>query len=232
MLPERVLWGILIISIALAGAFFLTHASWYDHLHAEQRTQFWNEFFVAYGTLALALVTWASVYETQQVLAGDDLRFRQDHMPVLWILEASPQLHLGYRVKIYNEGAGDARDAKLTFRARIGIVWKRPGEIVNSHSHKIITCEKQVAASYIAGRTGWVALYLDLDVSDFALADSGSPLVFDSNVIEICEIEYSDMFGTAGYKTVYPSPVGANDWEHTFEWTTPTGLLEKVAALP
>jgi hypothetical protein len=64
-------------------AFVSTHGLWFDEMNGPERTKFWSDFAVAFGTIGLAVVTWASVAETQEVIRGEDRRFRQSRMPVL-----------------------------------------------------------------------------------------------------------------------------------------------------
>jgi glucan phosphoethanolaminetransferase (alkaline phosphatase superfamily) len=62
-------------------AFACSHQFWFDAMRVEDKTSFFSNFFVAYGTSALALITWASVYETQRVVIGEDRRFQQSLAP-------------------------------------------------------------------------------------------------------------------------------------------------------
>jgi hypothetical protein len=131
---NKVALAVVLIVFALLVVLFAMRHSWFDNpsVYIERRVDILAQLLVALGTGALAVVTWASVYETQQVVAGDDLRFRQSRMPSVKILaternydQLAGETH--YRVTLYNQGDGPARNVRLWLSATVTIRWNKQG---------------------------------------------------------------------------------------------------------
>lgn len=124
--------GAFILALSLLGVFLvvfaLSHQCWYDHMRPEDQVKFWTDFGVAYGTIALALVTGASVFETQRVVKGEDRRFRQSRIPTVAVIadntyfyrvtEHEPQVQMLFS----NIGDGPAVDVTITMDATVKYV--------------------------------------------------------------------------------------------------------------
>ena len=132
-LARWVALGGLGLLVAFGVFLYFTHGHWYDGMQPEAKAHFWAEFFVAWGTTALALVTWASVYETQQVIIGEDRRFQQSRAPVVTIADQNTKF---FRVSpsglltlaFENIGDGGALDVRLNLRASATYSFQRGGQ--------------------------------------------------------------------------------------------------------
>lgn len=84
-LPQLAALIVLALLVAFVIVFYASHSTWYDTMKPEEKARFWSEFGVSFGTISLAVVTWASVYETQEVLRGEDRRFQRSRAPMVAI---------------------------------------------------------------------------------------------------------------------------------------------------
>jgi hypothetical protein len=128
-LAGKVARGIVLALLLIVVVLLLTHKIWFDNPSdvIGRRMDILGQLVVGIGTAALAVVTWASVYETQQVVAGEDLRFRQSRMPMVSLSEL-PQIidqqDTGFNLKVQNRGDGPAQDVQLTFDAKVTYHWQ------------------------------------------------------------------------------------------------------------
>lgn len=205
----------------LIVAFFLTSGMWYAPLSTEQKVQFWNEFGVAYGTLALAVVTWASVYETQQVLADEDLRFRRARMPVVVVLYARPSDEGGFEIALENIGEGAARDVYLSFSAHVRVAWNQGGladqrDQIRERDHH---AKEHLVTSYLGpGRN--VSIVFDKPARpDWVMNPEITALVKQA------EIAYVDVFESS-FMTCYDIRDGEPFDALRFRWTPPAILVD------
>ena len=224
---QRVALYVVLVTVALIAMFLITHGTWYDHLKLEQRTSFWNEALVAYGTLALAIVTWASVAETQRVIWGEDHRFRQSQMPVVSVYEIAPQVHLGYKVYLQNSGDGAARDVRIriqaTVKARYNHRDKDSGLNNEQGFQRIVTAHWELVASYIPKHEkAEPAIYLECDIPKEVIDN----LLSLDHSVDVLELRYTDVFG-AEYETSYDLTGTVFD-PRRFQWNPPGYLLKSV----
>lgn len=221
--------SIVVTGVALATGilmilFFLTKGVWYDtSLDVPARVSFWNEALVAYGTLALAIVTVASVWETQQVIKGEDLRFRQTRMPMLKIVALRPE-STQYRVAISNVGEGAAREIKIDFKAEVEWKWSDQGFADNRDKKRksSFNVRRQFTASYLEPDGSIEALVEAMNSEGDEAAMMPNPLL--TNSVLDARIEYRDVFGSY-YVTDYAlSAGGVNLALESFIWNTPPDL--------
>jgi len=114
-LPTRLTWNFATRSAAIATglgivfiiAFLFTHGLWFDWMQPGEKAKFWSDFAVAYGTICLAIVTWASVAETQQVILGEDRRFQQARVPMLRYMDGFGNARPGDFAKYWHLDGGE-----------------------------------------------------------------------------------------------------------------------------
>ncbi len=215
--------AIVFASILLAAAFLVTKRSWYDELPKEQRIHFWNEFAVAYGTLALAVVTWASVYETQQVLADEDLRFRRARMPVV-VMQYARLSNGGLEIAIENIGDGAARDVHLTYSAHVNIAWDTTG--LTGRRDKVterdFTASRVLFASYLGEKRNGSETF-DRDVSSDVLMVNPEITV----AVRFVRIDYLDVFGS-NFQTEHIINDQQAFNQQRFKWVPPPNLVPEL----
>lgn len=130
-LSGRVAVGIAVAMLSIALVLFITHGVWFDNPAAaiQRRMDIIGQLIVGVGTAALAVVTWASVYETQQVVLGEDLRFRQSRMPAI-VLEDLPQSARtaddkpAFNIHFRNDGEGPAQDVEVSVEGTVQQTWQ------------------------------------------------------------------------------------------------------------
>lgn len=191
-------------------AFFVylrfTHGSWYDSMLPKERVAFWTEFGVSFGTIALALVTWASVYETQQVLRGEDWRFRQSRLPMIRTYAAygaagntAPSTYLHYdgsdlHLMVTNDGDGPAKDVRLQFS--LTTTYRRRPDTVGNQTLSVTTERDVLVSSYLGAKVQAVATIRDPNTPE---ETTGLILI----TVERLQIAYDDAFD-GRYLTSYP----------------------------
>ncbi|MHB1799513.1 MAG: hypothetical protein ACYCUI_14635 [Vulcanimicrobiaceae bacterium] len=194
----------------------------------ERQVDILSQLLVGVGTAALAVVTWASVYETQKVLSDEDLRFRRSRMPVLK-LTARPDTNTydfnpGYEVVITNVGDGAAQNVRLSIRAHVHISWNKEGlaEQRDLSTDKDFACEDHVVCSYLEKRGETTVTFPS--VGDQLV---GMNALLDNRVPDAVLV-YEDIFGET-YRTRYIiSETQAYD-EGRFAWEPPSALqLERA----
>lgn len=211
------------ITMTLIVAFQITRHGWYDTgLKLPEQVSFWNEALVAYGTLALAVVTVASVWETQKVVHGEDLRFRQTRMPMLKVVNLRTDED-NLRVTVENVGDGPARNITLHCKAHVTWRWNEDGLADNR--------DKLEEADYDAEAWPMVS-YLEPKANDDILlpqveGDPRDALIRVNVAIQIdvsfMAIGYYDAFEDY-YETEYSrTDVGFNP--RRFTWRPPDKLL-------
>jgi hypothetical protein len=128
-LSAKVAVGIVAVLAVMIAFLTLTHKVWFDSPTdiMARRMDILGQLIVGIGTAALAVVTWASVYETQQVVSGEDLRFRQSRMPMLCLFEVpepiADQTATGFNIKVQNNGDGPAQDVRAALSATVTYGW-------------------------------------------------------------------------------------------------------------
>jgi hypothetical protein len=130
-LSGRVVVSIAIALLLIVLVLFITHGIWFDNPSEviQRRMDIIGQLVVGIGTAALAVVTLASVYETQQVVSGEDLRFRQSRMPAV-VLEDMPQSARAadgkpaFNVHFRNDGEGPAQDIEVSVEGTLHRAWQ------------------------------------------------------------------------------------------------------------
>lgn len=208
------------VTVVMVAIFCWTHGAWYDLLKPEQRTQFWNEALVAYGTLALAVVTWASVAETQLVLADEDLRFRRGRMPVIIASEAAQSTDGGFQIVLENIGDGAARDVILSFSSHVRTEWNNSGSADNRDQMKErdYSTEEFLFASYLPQKES-----LDCTFGrPTSVTMVMSPLI--TTTVHSVHVVYHDVFASK-FSTEYRITKGQPFNPQDFIWHAPPELV-------
>lgn len=131
-LSGRVAVGIAVALLLIVLALLTTRGIWFDNPDAavQRRMDIIGQLIVGIGTAALAVVTWASVYETQQVLAGEDRRFRESRMPLV-VLSALPDENAqmgdktpAFKLTFRNIGDGAAQDVRISAAGTVRLTWQ------------------------------------------------------------------------------------------------------------
>jgi hypothetical protein len=102
--------------------FAATKHLWFDPLRAGEKALFWTNVLVAFGTLALALVTVASMLGTRAVIRGEDRRFQQSLAPYVTASFYTADLDSPKREEVRgfnlrNTGYGMARNIRVRIKA-------------------------------------------------------------------------------------------------------------------
>lgn len=209
--------------------FFATKHLWFDSLQAGEKAIFWTNVAVAFGTLALAVVTLASVLETRAVLRGEDRRHEQSYAPFLTLgdyLNTDEKYEGGYTVR--NSGMGIALSITFEVRGRVTVAsFDFPPGPVDA---PMTTIEEQTAY-----REKYKELN-DFDISDQESLSASFPGGYDTFSQEIlksppgplaeiedvtyshCVLRYHDIFGNR-YETRY-----TDDRLDRFDWVQPVNL--------
>ncbi len=204
-------------------AFIVTHASWYDALQVDQKAAFWTDALVAYGTLALAVVTWASVRESQDLIEAEDLRFRQARMPMVSVVKTYRE-HGGVFVALRNNGDGPAKDVRVTFDAHTIMRWNKEGlaDHRDQADETDVSVTRERCSSFMAvgeaGQCEW--LFGAKTVPEFGM-NAETSITFRKLVIE-----YRDVFGFR-YQTIHDPHVGGEIVPFRFTWMPPPELTPK-----
>lgn len=227
---QKVAVGVLVATVIVIVVLYLTHLHWYDSLKPEQRVAFINEALVAYGTLALAVVTWASVAETQQVLLGEDRRFRQSLMPVIKVLRSWPQKG-EYLVSLINVGGGAARNIRIEYAANVHWTWNEQGtaDKQDKFRHEEFSVRGWFVSSYLEpkGEVDFVLARVSVDGDVSSIMPNPTTI----NRITNARIFYQDVFGS-DYETDYTiaPPRGIN--LEQFHWSAPESLIPRTKPKP
>lgn len=88
--------------------------TWYLHASGSEQAEAW----VAFGTLALALVTTWAIRTSARHSRDEHNRFEQGYAPLLEILPFGSQGSLFYLVQVANFGYGPALDVQLLIHGR------------------------------------------------------------------------------------------------------------------
>lgn len=231
--------GRVAVAIALGlGAIVLilwsNHGIWFDNPSdvVQRRMDIIGQLVVGIGTAALAIVTWASVYETQQVVTGEDLRFRQSRMPMVVLIDGigraqKPDKSPALAGKIRNDGDGAAQHVRVSLEAMVRESWQvqkirveggvkstdpaEDGGYVEGH----VTEKNLSLGSYLKiGEArlffvGWPVLELPASSHKLSIVNPSY-----SWTITHVTIEYTDVFGER-FRTIYHGKVNevAGDFE-------------------
>lgn len=215
------MWIVAVLTIIGLVAVLLTHSAWYDPLKPEQRVSFWIEAAVAYGTLALAVVTWGSVREGQDIIAAEDLRFRQARMPMVAVSNTHREQG-GVHLALRNNGDGPAVNVHVTYDAHTTLVWNEQGPAENrdQRNETDVSIDNELWSSFMpvgdpgeCNRTFCAKAGMDFRVS--ALSSVNFRRLF---------IEYEDVFGFR-YRTDHDSDIGGELVPQRFTWTPPRELV-------
>jgi hypothetical protein len=217
-------------AIALSVGFTLfrsTEPSWYDRLLVDQQTAFWVNAAVAFGTLALAVTTWVSVRTSRNIIAAEDLRFRQARMPMV-AASVTKRQYGGAYIELRNDGDGPARNVRLTFDAHTRLTWNHSGspdsEDDDQFDDNDVAAKDVLFASFMpVGQAGAQStLFGAYDYLE-ATAEDG---LRGSQSIKFREltIRYEDVFG-AKYLTTHDTSVGGDLVPRRFEWMPPKELV-------
>jgi hypothetical protein len=107
------------VVVVAVVTFISTKRLWFDGLHPGEKALFWTDVAVAAGTLALAIVTVASVLETRAVIRGEDRRHQQGYAPFLTLgdhFNTGADYENGYT--LWNKGDGIALNVSFQVRGR------------------------------------------------------------------------------------------------------------------
>ena len=220
--------AVLVMTVAGGIAFLLTHSLWYDCLDLEHKVSFWVEAAVAYGTIALAFVTWGSVRESQDIVTAEDLRFRQSRMPMVAVY-ATYREHGGVFFLLRNRGDGPAINVRVTFEARMILRWNKDGlaDDRNESEETSVSAANERCSSFMSvgddGECKW--LFGAKDREPYAM-NAVSSITFSR-----LTIEYEDTFG-GKYVTEHDPNVGGEIVPLRFTWTPPPVLVAKPAPDP
>ena len=198
------------VTAALVVAFVCTHRLWYDGLPSNEKVNFWNEALVAYGTLALAVVTVASVLETQTVIRGEDRRHQQGFAPLLLLKFDKKDgafkfivsnVGLGIALKVLVLVTGEFEPTQHISAGTGGVFQERPNIEIPDGSRTHHLGALPMGGEAPVWVPGWQTDYGKINVTD-------------------ARLEYSDMFGNE-YVTAYRSCTrDPND----FRWERPAAL--------
>jgi hypothetical protein len=157
------------VCFALISSFIFTHAQWYDVWETHDRLDFW----VAIGTLALAITTAGSVFVTAATMSEEHHRYRQSVAPLIRIglakLNAKPGRSSGLIAK--NIGTGPA----LHIRIR---------------------------AEFVDGTTPFRELVAGLGIGEERSVNIGREVTFSREIYGTIKVSYEDVFGNI-YGTEY-----------------------------
>jgi hypothetical protein len=156
--PRYALLGIGVAALILVLFFVyfaLTHAQWFDGMGPSEKVKFWSDFGVAFGTIALAIITVTSVFETQDVLKGEDRRFRQSRMPMVKVT-ATRRERGGVYLALRNDGDSPARNVRLTFDAHTRLTWNEQGTPFDHDQvdETNVTQINELCSSFAGGQPG------------------------------------------------------------------------------
>jgi hypothetical protein len=204
------------------ATFFLTHGYWYDALAPEQKALFWTEAMAAYGTLALAIVTWGSVRESQQVVADEGLRFRQARMPMVKVAVTRRELG-GALIGLRNDGDGAAANVYVTFDAHTRITWNNSGSADHDQEEENnVAGERELFSSFMpVGEAGERNILFGAPDSPTMRPGASASIKFSRLVVE-----YDDVFG-ASYTTEHDCTVGGDLIPYQFVWNPPRELIPR-----
>lgn len=184
----------LALAILLVGAFaFLQYSHhWYRELHDPEKINFW----VAFGTLALAVTTVLSVLETQQVLSREDVRHQESYAPIVTVV-----LHWTFHsvdgFYVRNGGLGPAMNVQLSYEAMLDVYERATDERGN------ITGEKMTG---IAPYNNVVSLDDVISAPGSRTIDlteeGGVSILADRIHFRSATVTYFDVFGNK-YSTIY-----------------------------
>lgn len=203
----RLIGWALILAFAILGlsllGIYLWHGCWYDVLTAEQKANFWTNYGVGFGTLALAIMTVASILETQGVIKAEDKRFMQSRVPAVVVTATDPaypfrvQPHGRIEMIFENVGDGPAIDATITLDLRLRFLRPGTGPNTEEFADELITRTNAVLFSYLASKEKRIIHFpfsrqLRTDEGEYALPK-----------VERLEIKFKDTFGNS-YTIRYP----------------------------
>ena len=193
----------------MAKTFLVNPISWYYTLDKTQTIEFW----VAFGTILLALVTSAAVIISLSQNMSEHKRFEQGYAPLVEILHFSTQGNLFNQMSLQNTGYGPALNIQLRV---IGTWLKRHYEELPppSADNPAPPVRTELLPFRIEGSH---SMLMPGDAWGFYIKDYGGPEAIDQNGLDahIALVNYEDRFGNA-YSTRY---VDFNRREH--EWIRP-----------
>jgi hypothetical protein len=208
--------------------FVFTHGQWFDEMKTSEKVKFWSDFGVSFGTIALALVTGASVFETQDVLQSEDRRFRQSRMPMVRMNEAYVTRRADnvdgalpmttsfiliepsdYILNLMNDGDGPALNVRITMTLT---VYKeiRAGEGAGTTEDDKFHKSSELLSSFLSPGSAREVRFKDVYTDMYR-----RPLNHQYGAILIT---YDDSFGDS-YSTMYPN-FDSEPWAFTL--TRPT----------
>jgi heme exporter protein D len=215
-----VAWGFIILVLG----FTFTKHFWFDILSPDNKALFWTNAFVAIGTLALAVVTVVSLFQTRAVISGEDRRQQQGFAPLLTLgdhFNSNEEYQPGYT--LYNIGKGVALQisVRVTGEATTTTYDLPPGATFfpTEEERKAFFKQREVTKT----------TEVDDSYDCSALTDGGSTFFVQQFFVDSfpiitniqyskCSILYSDMFGNH-YSTVYD-----DDRLGKYRWIQPKNL--------
>jgi heme exporter protein D len=198
-------------------AFASTKHVWFDTIPAGDKALFWTNVAVAAGTLALAVVTVASVLETRAVIRGEDRRHQQSFAPMLQLEWRERSGANTFPFALANKGMGMAINAITRVQGTaFGSRLEKEGDppILSQ-----VRVSKEFAGTYKASQValdGEVIFAVVIEAAEVKGHREGYGDAHPKLVL----IEYEDMFGNI-YKTSYA------DWQDKrddFVWEQPKAL--------
>lgn len=222
-IASRAMVVVVVLTTAGVLGFLLTHSLWYDCLDLGQKVSFWVEAAVAYGTLALAIVTWASVRESQDIVDGENLRFRLGRMPMVAVSKTYRE-HGGVFLRLRNSGDGPALNVRVSFDATTTLRWNDQGlagaESFNKSETNDVTGNYELCSSFMpVGDMGQCEWLFGALAKDAPLMNAQSSITFRRLLIS-----YEDTFG-GEYITEHDSNVGGGIVPLRFLWKPPADLV-------
>jgi hypothetical protein len=223
-IAERSVFVIVLVTVAGVVVGVASQGLWYGHLNVEQRVSFWVEAAVAYGTLVLAIVTWGSVREAQDVQNGEHLRFRQSRMPMVYGMRAYGESG-GVYLRLRNSGDGPAENVLVTFDVEVELTWNDDGTTPSPDR-----CDHVLARDVSATRELWSSFMPVGEPGEYErLWDAEPPGMWwvggrASLRFRKLLIEYRDVFGS-NYSTTYEGEFGGDTVALRYTWRPPDELL-------
>lgn len=206
--------------IILIALFVATRHSWFDPLHSPDKALFWTNAAVAFGTIALAMVTAGSVWESREILRQEDVRHQESYGPIVTV---EPHFRWGSLDGFYLRNTGLGPAIKMHIRYT-GEVRAYEAVVEQRDNKRVLTGEERLVS------TTEFSVDSDLDLVIHAPGSRSIDLGQDLNVLvqragdnrisfRDILLKYHDVFGNE-YATEYPS--FTIDGSQPFRWVRPT----------
>lgn len=215
-----VAWGLIIAVLT----FVFTKHLWFDLLSPDNKALFWTNVFVAVGTLALAVVTVVSLFQTRAVIFGEDRRHQQGFAPLLTLSDhfnSHEEYQPGYT--LYNIGKG------IALHVSVRVAGEATTTTYDLPPGATFFPTEDERKAFLKKHAVTKSTEIDDSYDCSALTDGGSTFFVQQFFVDSfpiitnvqyskCSILYSDMFGNR-YSTVYD-----DDRLGKYRWIQPKHL--------